>query len=54
MSRFIFILFSVLTLGAVYATLYDVGVLEPSIKKSSREGSLHHGLRGVGRTHTGK
>lgn len=54
MTRLVFILFTVLTIGAVYITVKDVGVMEPSIKKSSREGSVHSGLRGVGRTHSGK
>ena len=55
MSKFIFIVFTTLTIGAMYMTTFDVGVMEPSIKKSSREGSAHaYGLRGVGRTHTGK
>ncbi len=54
MTRLVFILFTVLTIGAIYVTVNDMGVMEPSIKKSSREGSAHGGLRGVGRTHTGK
>jgi len=54
MTRLVFILFTVLTFGAAYITMQDMGVMEPSIKKSSREGSVHNGLRGVGRTHSGK
>ena len=54
MGRTIFIAFTLMTLGAVYATVTDVGVLEPTVKKSAREGSVHRGIRGVGRSHTGK
>lgn len=54
MTKFILGLFTLMTIGSVYLTVNDVGVMEPSIKKSSREGSIHHGLRGVGRGHSGK
>jgi hypothetical protein len=54
MSKFILGIFTLMTVGAIYMTANDVGVMEPSIKKSSREGSIHNGLRGVGRGHSGK
>lgn len=54
MSKVILGLFTIMTVGAIYMTVNDIGVMEPSIAKSSREGSIHSGLRGVGRTHTGK
>ena len=54
MSKLILGLFTILTVGSIYMTVNDIGVMEPSIKKSSREGSVHYGLRGIGRTHTGK
>ena len=50
MSRLVVVIFGVLTLGAAYLTFYDVGVMEPSVKKvSARDGSLHGGFHGSGR-----
>lgn len=54
MTKFILGLFTLMTVGAIHLTVNDIGVMEPSITKSSREGSIHNGLRGIGRTHTGK
>lgn len=53
MSKMVFALFTLLTVGASYMTVYDVGVGEPSIE-NVREGSTHRGTRGVGRGHYGK
>lgn len=50
MTRLVMVIFGALTVGAAYLTFYDVGVMEPSVKKvSAREGSMHGGFRGSGR-----
>jgi len=50
MTKFVVVLFGALTLGAAYMTFYDVGVMEPTVKKASaREGSVHGGFRSSGR-----
>ena len=54
MSKLILGIFTIMTVGSIYMTVNDIGVMEPTIKKSSREGSVHRGLRGVGRGHSGK
>lgn len=38
-NKAIFAVFAVLTAGAVYLTLYDVGVQETSVERSVRQGS---------------
>ena len=44
MSKIFLVLFGVMTLGAVYLTVNDVGVMEPTITKhSARQGSVHRG-----------
>ena len=49
MTKFIMLLFFSMTAGAAYMTMYDVNVMEPSIKKHSvRQGSTHRGFRGGG------
>ncbi|MDH5179437.1 MAG: hypothetical protein OEZ39_15205 [Gammaproteobacteria bacterium] len=53
MTKLVFVMFSMLTMGATYLTINDIGVLEPSIE-NAREGSRHNGMRGVGRGHYGK
>lgn len=53
MSKIVFAMFTFLTVGASYMTVYSVGVSEPSIE-NAREGSTHRGMRGIGRGHYGK
>ena len=44
MTKFFLAFFGLMTAGAVYMTVYDVGVMEPSITQPSiRQGSVHGG-----------
>lgn len=47
MTKFFIALFGVMTLGAGYITLNDVGVMEPSIQKTSVRGGSAHRRGGV-------
>ena len=47
MSRVFFVVFTLLTLGGGYATLTDVGVMEPGAKQI-RAGSVGAATRGRG------
>lgn len=54
MTKFFILVFGMLTIAAIYATVYDVGVQDASIIKNSvREGSVHRGHR-LGGSHGGK
>lgn len=49
MTRVFIVVFGALTLLAGYLTVYDVGVMEPSVQKHSvRQGSVHRGHVGGG------
>jgi hypothetical protein len=55
MTRFLLVLFGLLTLGASYLTMYDVGVAQATVDKHSvRSGSAHRGHIGGGGFRHGK
>ena len=55
MTKLFIVLFSFLTLGATYLTLYDVGVTEATVVKPSvRSGSVNRGYVGGGGFRHGK
>jgi hypothetical protein len=44
MTKLFLVLFGVLTIGSLYLTVNDVGVMEPTITKhTARQGSVHRG-----------
>lgn len=55
MTKLFMVLFGLMTLGAAYLTLYDVGVAEATVDKPSvRSGSVHRGYVGGGGFRHGK
>ena len=55
MTKIFILLFGLLTAGAIMMTVFDVGVMEPTITRHSiRDGSLHTGAHRLGGYRGGK